>query len=220
MNVAKMKSIPKRPVIIVGAGGHSKVLTEALLLSGYKILGYTDVKHKSVGKTYLGFPVLGDDKTIKTYHTNKIFLVNGIGSTSDLSLRRKVYESFYAEGYRFISVVHPSAVLSVDVVIEDGVQIMAGAVVQSGSNIGANTIVNTGAIIDHDSKIGSHVHIAPGVVLSGSVQVKDESHIGVGATIIQGLVIGEKVIVGAGAVVLKNVPNRTKVFGVPAKKME
>jgi sugar O-acyltransferase (sialic acid O-acetyltransferase NeuD family) len=203
------------PIIILGGGGHAKVLIDALLLQHRKILGYTD-KDRG-GEMVLCLPRLGDDKTILEYNPKKLKLVNGVGSIASTSSRKRLYERFRRKGYHFESVVHPSATIATAVQFEEGVQIMARAVVQPGCRLGANTILNTGALVDHDCDIGAHVHIAPGAVLSGNVRIEDEVHVGTGAVIIQGLVIGAKSVIGAGAVVLGNVPANVTVVGVPGK---
>jgi UDP-perosamine 4-acetyltransferase len=95
---------------------------------------------------------------------------------------------------------------------------MAGAVIQSGSRIGINSIINTRASVDHDCVIGNHVHISPGVTLSGGVEIGTCSHIGTGSTVIQGIVIGNSCLAAAGAVVTKDVIAGVKVRGVPARE--
>jgi UDP-perosamine 4-acetyltransferase len=203
------------PVIVVGGGGHAKVLIEALLTMGSDVLGYTD-PDESV-KTVSGLSRLGDDQAILKYDPEKLRLVNGVGSTASTSLRRSIYDRFRMKGYRFRIVAHSSAVIASDVLLEDGVQIMAGAVVQPGCRLGTDAIINTGASIDHDCDIGPHVHIAPGAVLSGNVRIEEGVHVGVGAIIIQGVVIGEESVIGAGSVVLQNVPPCATVVGVPGR---
>jgi UDP-perosamine 4-acetyltransferase len=101
----------------------------------------------------------------------------------------------------------------------EGVQIMAGTVVQPGSKIGDNTILNTRSSVDHDCEIGAHVHIAPGVTLSGGVRVHDDAHIGAGAVLIQGVEVGASSLVAAGSVVIHAVPANTRVAGMPARKL-
>ena len=147
-------------------------------------------------------------------------LVNGVGSTGSTASRRDIYDRFTREGYCFATVIHPSAIVAPEVQIEDGVQIMAGAILQAGSSVGSNAIVNTGAIIDHDCVVGAHAHIAPGAVLSGGVHVGSGAHIGTGACIIQGVSIGAASVVGAGAVVIKDVPPGVTTVGVPAKTID
>lgn len=205
-----------KPVIIIGAGGHAKVLMDCLRLQGIEVLGMLD-KCPPPEDRAADVPIIGDDSAICAYSCDAVELVNGLGSVGDTSLRTKIYYKFKKLGYRFRQVVHPATVVAKDCVLGEGVQVMAGAVINAGSHIAADTIVNTGVVIDHECKIGSHVHIAPGVTISGGVQVGDGSHIGTGATIIQGVAIGERALVGAGAVVIANVAAGNKVVGVPAK---
>ena len=89
---------------------------------------------------------------------------------------------------------------------------MAGCVIQTGTNIGANSIVNTRASIDHDCTIGETVHIAPGVTLSGNVRVGDRTHIGTGAVVIQGIAIDADSLVAAGAVVYRDLPAKSRLI--------
>jgi UDP-perosamine 4-acetyltransferase len=205
----------RKPVIVIGGGGHARVLISTILLEGRTVLGFTDPDEKNV--KVMGVERLGDDGEILRYRVDEVCLVNGIGFLKSASPRKQIYERFRQQGYEFESVVHPSAVIAPDVEIADGVQIMAGAVVQCGSRLGANSIVNTRAGLDHDCEIGPHAHIAPGVTLSGEVHVGEGACIGTGASIIQGVVIGANSFVGAGAVVLQDVLPGATVMGVPAR---
>ena len=207
----------KHPVIILGAGGHAKVLIDALRLQSVGLLGMTDADIGKKGHALLGVPVIGDDAEVMKHPADSIRLVNGVGTVRVNPLRRQLFEQFVGKGYRFASVVHPSAIIADDVVLSEGAQVMAGAVIQAGCHVGMNTLVNTGAIVDHDCHIGNHVHLSPGVTLSGSVSVGENSHIGTGATVIQGIKIGRNSLVAAGAVVIRDVPDGVTVAGVPAK---
>ena len=209
------------PVIIIGAGGHARVLISALKSLHIDILGITDLaSDKGSQKKIYGISVLGDDDKILDYSPDSIELVNGIGSVSSTQKRKDIYLRFKSHGYSFASVVHPSAMIMDEVQLGEGVQIMAGAIIQHGCIIGDNTIINTGAIIDHDCIIGEHVHIAPGAVISGGVQIGAMTHIGTAATIIQGIKIGPESIIGAGAVVINDIPSNVKAIGVPANIIE
>lgn len=205
------------PVIILGAGGHAKVLIDALLASNVAIAGVVDTNPLLVGTSLLGIPLLGGDEIVGEYAPAEIMLVNGLGTVTLSDKRRQLYEQFKNRGYTFAQVIHPSVVISSDVVLAEGVQIMAGAVIQTGSRIGVNTIVNTSVSVDHDCIVGDHVHLAPGVTLSGGVTISHESHVGTGATLIQGVSVGEKSLIGAGSLVLKDVAAGITVMGVPAR---
>lgn len=204
------------PVIILGAGGHARVLIDALRLQSVELLGMTDADIEKKDQLLLGVRVLGGDEEVNKYPVGTIRLVNGLGSVGYNSHRRYLFECFKKAGNHFVNVIHPSAVLAFDVVLAEGVQIMAGSVVQVGSYIGINTIVNTRAVVDHDCHIGDHAHIAPGVILSGGVIIGDGAHLGTGATVIQGIRIGANSLIAAGAVVIRDVPDGATVMGVPA----
>lgn len=205
------------PIIILGGGGHSKVLVEALLAGSVAIAGIVDPDPALIGCSILGVSVLGGDDEVLRYFHGEVRLVNGLGSTGLPQKRKDIFELFSLQGYIFVTVVHPSAVVASDVHLDEGVQIMAGAVIQPGSRLGRNAIVNTNASVDHDCQIGNHVHLAPGVTLSGEVTIGDSVHIGTGATVIQGIRIGSGSLIAAGAVVINDIPAGSIAMGVPAK---
>jgi sugar O-acyltransferase (sialic acid O-acetyltransferase NeuD family) len=204
-------------IIILGAGGHAKVLADALLSQGAPLIGFTDQDSSLHGKKIVGNPVLGNDDVIFKYDIKDILLVNGIGSAGNLSLRRSVFEKFKNIGFSFAEVVQTGAQISRFASFGEGTQIMGGTILQAGCTLGTNCIINTGATIDHDTIIGNHVHIAPGATLSGNITIGNSTHIGVGATLIQGIKVGQHCLIAAGAVIVCDIPPFSKVVGVPGK---
>jgi sugar O-acyltransferase (sialic acid O-acetyltransferase NeuD family) len=196
----------KKPVIIVGAGGHAKVIIEALLLSGVEIIGCTSLNDK-IGILCQGIRVLGGDDVIFSYKPEDIMLANGIGSLPNQSTRWDLAVKMRARGFKFMSVKHPSIIISKNVKLEEGVQIMAGSIIQSGVIIGQDSIINSGSILDHDCLIGSQCHISPGVTLSGGVQIDNRTHIGTGTVVIQNVVVGSDTVIAAGSVIYQDIPN-------------
>lgn len=208
----------KEKVLILGFGGHAKVLLDILFSLPVEILGFADKDPNKKGTSLYNIPVLGDDSYVFTLDPEQVFLVNGIGSVKASPLREMIYKKFINKGYSFYSVISPFSYISSFVSMGAGVQVIAGAIVQPGASVGENTIINTKASVDHDCTIGSHVHIAPGATLSGGVRVGDGAHIGSGATLIQGVTVGVGATVAAGSVVIRNVPANTLVCGVPARE--
>ena len=207
-----------KKLIIIGGGGHARVLIDLIKLSGqFEIIGILD-SQTELDSPAPGISVIGnDDLLLKLYSEGIKNACIGIGSIKDNSTRKIMYEKVKQIGFSVPFLVHPNAIVSETVKLSEGAQIMAGAIVQAVAIIGENTIINTGAIVDHDCKIGRNVHICPGAVMSGGVIVNDESFIGAGSTIIQGIEIGKCVTVAAGSVVVKDVPDGHTVKGVPAK---
>lgn len=194
------------------------MLVSALLLRRRNVLGFVDLNLNL--PSLLGAPHLGDDSAVLSHLPDTVQLVNGVGSISFTRNRRNVYDWFVQKHYCFATVIHPSAVVAPELQIADGVQVLAGAVVQAGCQLGVNVIINTGARVDHDCVIDSHAHVAPGVTICGAVHVGAGAHIGAGATVIQGIQIGAGSVVGAGALVIRDIPPGAKVAGVPAASMQ
>lgn len=204
-------------LVLLGAGGHARVLIEALRRSGVAVSGFITDEIETCLGNMAGVPRLGSDAELMTRPPDGVLLINGVGTVGDPRRRRAVFEKFHAAGFAFSTVIHPSAVVAADTVIGEGAQIMAGAFVQPGVRIGTNAIINTGAIVDHDTVVGNHVHIAPGACLSGDVVVGASTHIGAGATVIQGIHIGPDALVAAGSVVVEDITEGAFVMGVPAR---
>ncbi|MEO0618629.1 MAG: NeuD/PglB/VioB family sugar acetyltransferase [Pseudomonadota bacterium] len=206
-----------KPVVLLGYGGHGRVVADLLRVCGRDILGYTGPERVQIPKGAEALEWLGpDDQLIRMFAVSEIELANGLGSIGDTTLRRTVFEQLAASGGVFPNLQHPSACVSPRATVERGAQIMAGAVVQTGAFIGPNVIINTRASIDHDCKIAAHVHVAPGCVLSGDVDIAEGAHLGTGCIVAQGVRIGAGAVVGAGATVLADVASGAFVAGTPA----
>jgi sugar O-acyltransferase (sialic acid O-acetyltransferase NeuD family) len=203
------------PIIVIGGGGHAGVVIDTLLENSCKILGFTNLS-KDINYFIHGIPYLGDDSIIENYDPKSILLTVGIGSIKSFNLRGEIFEKWKAKGYSFVTIIHPSAIVSKRAMIGEGAQILMGATVQAGVIIKENCILNTNCSVDHNCELDAHCHISPGVIISGSVKIGSYSHIGVGSIITQGLSVGQNATVGAGALVLKDVPSSSLVVGLPA----
>lgn len=187
------------PLILLGAGGHAKVLLSLATAAGWNVSGVCDLELVQKNSSqWRGIKVFGGDEALEALDPGSVGLVNGVGQLVGSAVRRRIFERFKAKGFSFPALVHPAAWVDTSVVLDEGVQVMAGAVIQADVTIGSNSIINTGASLDHDCCLGDHVHVAPGARLCGSVQVHDRAFIASGATVIQGLTIGESAVVGGG----------------------
>ncbi len=198
--------LTSRDCILIGAGGHAKVVRELAELCGANILGVCDPKFQGAcNEIWNGLKALGGDEYLSEVNPQKVLLLNGIGMMPGSRIRQGVFERFTAMGFHFPSLVHPFAWLSHDASLGDGVQLMAGCVVQPGARVGVNTIINTRSSVDHDSCLGEHCHLAPGATLCGDVSVGAGSFIGAGATITHGVTVAPRTFIKAGSLTAKDV---------------
>lgn len=203
-----------KDVIIIGAGGHAKVIADIIYKSGDNLIGFLDDNLANKGKEiYLGKKVLGTTKDIENY--NKNYFVIGIGNNS---IRKKINNE---NNLKLYTAIHPSAIIAQDVKIGTGSVIMAGVVINPGTVIGKNCIINTCSSLDHDNLLEDYVHISPGAHLAGTVSVKEKTWIGAGSTIINNITINQNNIIGAGSVVIKNIEEENGTYvGVPVRKIK
>ena len=204
-------------IIIIGGGGHAKVLISILKrLKKYYIVGYTDIQNNG---PILGVRYLGKDENLARMAAQGVDnAVMGVGQIKNYQIRQKLAQRAQELGFKFPAICAPSAVINEDVKLSEGSVVMDGVVINSGTTVGAFSIINTNASVDHDCKIDEFVHIAPGVTLSGAVHVHRFTLVGTGAAVIQGIEIGEGCVIGAGAAVMRNCEPYGMYIGSPAKK--
>jgi len=201
-------------LLIVGAGGHGKVVADTAYESGrWENIAFLDDRSSELNSS-LFWPVLGKIEQASLFSLDYSDLAVAIGNNL---LRVELVHRFTKMGFFMPTIVHPNAFVSRSVMIGAGSVVFAQVAVNAGTHIGIGSIVNTGATIDHDCLVGDGVHISPGAHLAGSVKVGNYSWLGIGSSVIQQISIGENVVVGAGAVITENVPNDVTVIGVPGK---
>jgi sugar O-acyltransferase (sialic acid O-acetyltransferase NeuD family) len=208
------------PVVVIGFGGHGRVVTDALFAAGRTVVAVTDRKSQDPVAQKIGMPLLTDEELIRQYPPETVELASGLGSiwpSGRDSHRQSVIGRFEQANYRFTGFIHPTAWVSPWADVHSTAQIHAGVVIQPGTRVGAHAIINTAATVDHDGHIGRYCHVGPGAKLSGNVQIGEGSHLGTGCIVIQGIVLGEACFVAAGSTVVKNIGNGDFVKGTPAK---
>lgn len=198
-------------IIILGAGGHAKVVADILLSQKLEVVGFLDDNPETWNTRPLNIPVLGPISSYADYQAEG--LVIGIGANA---VRQKLVTECDGR-ILWYNAIHPRAIIAPSVKLGVGVVVAAGAIINPDSVIGDHVIINTGATVDHDCNIGEFSHIAPGVHLGGGVQVGKETLIGIGATVLPYRKVGRHVIVGGGAVVIDDIPDDVTVKGIPAR---
>lgn len=203
-------------LLILGAGGHGKVVADAALAGGgWQGTAFLDDRAPAL-REVLGLPVVGNMHSMLAWAGRFSHAVVAVG---DARRRLELIDGLARAGFSIAVIVHPRAAVSTFASLAAGTVVMAGAVVNPDVFVGKGGIINTGACVDHDCTLGDGVHICPGVSLAGNVVVGDRTWVGIGSCAKQGVTIGCDVMVGAGATVISDVGDGLTVVGTPARSL-
>ena len=205
-------------VVIIGAGGHAKVIADIIDKSKDIVVGFLD-DNKTKGdiiikeKQYKVIGRIDDCKKIQLEYPEMEFII-AIGNNK---VRKQIAERY--KDLKFYTAIHPSSQIALDVKIDEGTVVMANTSINTAAKIKKHCIINTGAVVEHDNIIEDYVHVSPNATLCGTVQIGELTHIGAGTTIKNNISICHACIIGAGSVVIKNINEPSTYIGIPARKM-
>lgn len=205
----------KRPLILVGGGGHCKSVIEVAESAGYEIKGILDMPDE-VGKEVLpGHKVIGTDDEIPQYVEECDFVIT-VGFIKNPALRIKLYNKVKAAGGRLATIIASTAHVSKYAELGEGTVIMHHAFVNAGAKIGDNCIINTFVNIEHDAEVGNQCHISTGTMVNGECKIGENCFIGSQSVCANCIEIASDIIVGAGSVVRKSIRVKGIYAGNPA----
>jgi acetyltransferase EpsM len=182
-----------RDLIIIGGGEHGHCVYEAAQLSGMSAIGFVDREERSIK------PYLGTDAALAHYPNADFILGVGLGN-----VRTARAEIVSRCPDRWVSVIHPTAIISPSARIGKGTVILAGAIVNANAVIGEHCIINTGAVVEHDCEIGDFTHLCPRVVMGGGTRIGSNSFIGMGAVLRDHIELPPREFIMMGAVIRSN----------------
>lgn len=209
-----------RRVLILGAGGHAKVVADVVRAAGGEVVGLCDLDAAN-----LGVVVEPGGGEVVVLQDDLLADVEGVlarlGATECVvaighnGVRQRLSDAlgvFLAKPW-----IDPRAITSPSATILDGTVVLPGVIINAAASIGRAVILNTACVIEHDTIIEDGVHISPGATLCGGVKVRQGAWIGAGATVIPLREVGQGAMVGAGACVVRDVPAQATAVGVPAR---
>ncbi len=197
-------------LVIIGAGGHAKVVADTAQLAGWQVLGFAD---DNLDAALFGLPHLGKPSNLEP--PKDVHVTIAIGS----NLVRQKLDLALSSHFSWATVIHPKAILSSRAILQAGTVVFAGAVIQADAVIGQHCIVNSSASIDHDCKIADYCHVAPNATLTGGVTLETGVFIGAGSVVIPNKHIGAWSTLGAGSVCVENLDSNGTFVGIPAKRL-
>jgi acetyltransferase EpsM len=207
--------------LIVGAGGHGRVVADLVRALGHVVVGYSEVDRGRVGAVadVTGATVVVDQSTLlacirgqQPWPLGIDALALGVG---DNAARARLLDQI--GDVMLPALVHPGSWVSGGARLGPGTVVLAGAVINTGATLEGAAIVNSGAVVEHDCVLKKAVHISPNATLCGGVSVGARSWVAAAAVIVPGRLVGGDCVVGAGAVVIRDVPDGSTVVGNPAR---
>ena len=208
-----MKNAPRGPLTVIGAGGHAVVVISTARLVGFDVVALYDDDPAMWGREVLGVRVSGPPSAPLAHSGGALFVAIG-----QVEARRRLVESM---GHKAVwaTLVHPHAYVDAAAVVDEGVLVCVGAVVQPEAHVGAHAIVNTAASVDHHAHVGAFSHVGPGARLNGHARLGTGTLLGSGAVVLPGGCVGEAAVIGAGAVVLGDIGPGIHAAGIPARTL-
>ena len=190
----------KKPLILVGGGGHCKSVIDVAESAGYTILGILD-KPEVVGKHVFGYEIIGTDDDMAKYAGKAVFVVT-VGQIKSPDLRIKLHKMLAEAKCELATIIASTAYVSKYAIIGEG------------------CIINTFANIEHDVEVGDYCHISTGGMVNGDCIVGDRCFIGSQSIIANRITVCRDTIVGTGSVVVKDIPFGCLCYGNPAKAIK
>jgi acetyltransferase EpsM len=196
-------------MLIHGISGYAKTIHDLARAAGVTVQGF--VAADAAVKELLGLPVVSEQDALQ-HPAGEIVVAETNPQT-----RKTISARFASQGWTLKSLAHPQAVVASGVQLGAGSIVLAGAVIQAGATVGSGTIVNANATVDYDAVLGDYVHACPGAVVGGGSKIGEGTWIGANAAVIENLTVGAWTMVGAGATVVGDVADEVVVYGVPAE---
>lgn len=196
-------------IVLIGAGGHAKVILQILMNLKYNILGFIDEKvdHfinlQKVSDDFLFSSPnlghqLGKQKFETNHHLNKEAVIAfGAINVEGLKRRTCVFQAYRNKQITFPAIVDVTAIVAETVRFDEGVTVSPGVIINANVSLSQAVIINTGVIVEHDVSIGEGSHIAPGAIVLGGARVGMNCMVGAGAVILPYTAVPDNTLVPA-----------------------
>ncbi len=202
-----------RRILIVGGGGFGREvycwMRDAWPAARDRFTGFLDAD-PSRGGAEGG--VIGDPDTYQPLPGDGLLLGVGIPV-----VRRRLAEVLLARGGRFLTLVHPTAVVVPSAVVGEGTIVCPHGIVSDAATLGRGVLVNYHASVAHDASVGDYGVLSPYATLGGFARVGADVFLGLHASVGPGRRVGDRSKVSANSSALADVPTDTLVYGVPGR---
>lgn len=203
-------------IIVVGAGGFGREVLnwfrEASDSSAGNVAGFLSADPHILERHTGALPILGDPDSFVPSPDDGLLLAIGIPG-----VRRRITEALLARGCRFLTLVHPTAIVAPTARIGAGTIVCPQAVISDAAHVGRFAIVNYHASVAHDAELRDFSVLSPYAAIGGGARVAEDVFLGLHASIGPRVAVGARSKVAANSSALHDVPADSLVHGVPGR---
>lgn len=203
-------------IIIVGAGGFAREIyhwaNDTFSKENYKIKGFLSYNQKDLEGFNVKADIIGNDDNYKIEKNDRFVIAIG-----NIDIKKRAINKLKKRGAKFVSLIHPTAMIIPTAKIREGVVICPYCLVSDNVSLDDFVMMNTYASCGHDVKVGKYSILSPYAALNGFVKLENEVFVSTHATVISYKKVGFQSKISANSVVMRDVPPNKIVFGVPGK---
>lgn len=189
-------------LVLLGAGGHAHSCIDVIEQHGqFAIAGLIGAADE-VGRTVLGYPVIGTDASLPELAGRYRHALVTVGQITKPEPRIRLFETLQRLGWVLPTIVSPRAYVSAHATIGEGTIVMHGAVINANASVGRNCIINSMSLIEHDATIEDHCHVATAAAVNGGVRVGAGTFLGSQCSVRENVVIAQRCVIGMGQTVI------------------
>ncbi|MFO7633644.1 MAG: biotin/lipoyl-containing protein [Caldilinea sp.] len=199
-------------ILIIGGGNGAVQIIDALArIPTQRAVAIMDDNTVLHDKRVAGVPVIGavDAEHAVNLLTTGEFDAAVISVSTSIHFRERIFTTWKAQGIPFANVLHPSAVVGINVAMGEGNVVMAFCHFGACAAVGDNNFLSAYCSVEHHCVLGSHCSFGPGVVTSSRVCISDRVRFGTGIFIEPGVVIGADSVIASGLAIWQHIPERS-----------
>jgi sugar O-acyltransferase (sialic acid O-acetyltransferase NeuD family) len=199
-------------ILVVGAGGFGREVLlwarDAWADQASKIAGFLSAD----ASLSVPLPILGDPSGYAPGPDDGFVLAIGIPQ-----VRRRVVSQIESRGGRFLTLIHPTAVISPTASVGEGSVICPYAIVSDAVRLGRFTLMNYHSSLGHDASTGDFAVLSPYATLGGGAVIEEDVFLGMHASVGPGKRVGQRTKVSANSAALCDAPPDSLIHGVPGR---
>jgi Acetyltransferase (isoleucine patch superfamily) len=205
-------------IIIVGAGGCGREVYEmacaAFSSAEYQIKGFLSDDVHILDDMNVAVPIIDTIRDYQPAENDRFLLAIG-----DVQGRKKVALDLQERGAKFLTLVHPTAVISASAELGEGVIVYPFVFISCQVKLADFVMMNAYSGCGHDAVVGAFSVLCPYATVLGWARLDEDVFLSTHTMVAPKKHVGKGAVVSANSSVLRNVPVDGFVCGVPGKNL-